>query len=415
MHKTYLTSKSAEISLKRLQDQFSKIYRDYEKIEESGKIRGEFGKTAEDLILQYHFIAFGDWKSKDYQDPVQMINQQINNLIKERKIKDAAKFINTYSLELKESFETMNTLLLSSDSYLLDIFALSRQATFYPLLIKTYKLDKSNAKHNFKQIAQLIEIICFRLSISGYRADKGRETVYGLAKDFKWDFPQLIRKLRHFIQSNCGDLAFRRALQSPSFYSDVNLNDQRYLFWKYENYLREIGGYPEMSYDEFTNAKPRSKFSMEHIIPQNPNESNVVVDDSILSTTDFKSQEFKENYLQSIGTLTIDPLSANASKSNQAFEYKNQKYFRRAPLMAQNELIDFLNDKTGQWDKVSISNRAQAIRLFASERWNPRKLGQKSSEIDEAIRSQISIEKEMEDIWEDIWEEDQLSTEEPAQ
>ena len=80
--------------------------------------------------------------------------------------------------------------------------------------------------------------------------------------------------------------------KSPSFYSDVNPIDQRYLFWKYENYLREIGGYSEMSYDEFTNTKPQSKFSMEHIIPQNPTESKVVIDDSILPIDDFESQEF---------------------------------------------------------------------------------------------------------------------------
>ncbi|MYB00233.1 HNH endonuclease, partial [Candidatus Poribacteria bacterium] len=165
-----------------------------------------------------------------------------------------------------------------------------------------------------------------------------------------------------------------------------------------------IDGYSEMSYDEFTNTKSRSKFSMEHIIPQNPRESKVVVDDSILATTDFESQEFKENYLHSIGNLTIDPVSANASKSNQNFEYKDQKYFRRAPLMAQNELIDFQNDKTGQWDTVSISKRLETIRLFALERWNPLKPGQKFSEIAEEIPSRRSREQRMEKIFEEMEE-----------
>ena len=70
--------------------------------------------------------------------------------------------------------------------------------------------------------------------------------------------------------------------------------------------------------------------------------------------------------------------------------------------MAQNELIDFLNDETEQWDTVSISKRLEAIRLFALERWNPLKPGQKSSEIAKAIPSRISEEE----MWEDIWEED---------
>ena len=67
MHKTYLVSNSsgiAEDGLKRLQNRFSTIYRVYEEIEDSGKTRGEFGKTDEDSILQYHSIAFENWRSK---------------------------------------------------------------------------------------------------------------------------------------------------------------------------------------------------------------------------------------------------------------------------------------------------------------------------------------------------------------
>ena len=396
MHKTYIVSDNPETELDTLQNRFSEIYRSYEEIE---------SRVDEDSILQYHFIAFEEWRSKnDYQRPVQMIKQKVNGLINENSMAEAAAFIDRCSLRLKESFEIAKTLFTSHEPYILDIFALSRPATFYPLLIKTYKLDRSNAKDNFKRVAQLMEITCLRLSIIGSRADKGREFLYGLAKGFNGDFQQLIRKLQNFIRFNCGNFDFERALESPDFHSKVNLNDQRYLFWKYENYLREIDGYPEMSHDEFANTKPRSKFSMEHIIPQNPKESKVIVDDSILSITDFESQEFKEEYLHSIGNLTIDPISANASKSNQVFEYKDQKYFRRAPLMAQNELIDFLNNETGQWDTVSILDRKQAIRLFASGRWNPRKPGQKASEIDEDIRSRIEAlelegdEEEIEDF-----------------
>lgn len=410
MHKSYIVSNNPETDLNILQDRFSEIYRNYEEIE---------SRVDEDSILQYHFIAFEEWRNKsEYQQSVQMIKQKVNKLVNSEDREEGRRFIDRCSRELKESFEITKTLFTSRESYLLDIFALSRQATFYPLLIKTYKLDNSDSKDNFKRIAQLVEIICFRLSIIGYRADKGRESFYGLAKDFRGDFQQLIRKLRRFISLNCGELAFKRALESSSFNSDVNPIDQRYLFWKYENYLREIGGYSEMSYDEFTNTKPRSKFSMEHIIPQNPRESKVVKDDSILSITD-ELPEFKENYLHSIGNLTIDPISANAGKSNQNFPDKNQKYFRSAPLMAQNELTGFLNDETEQWDKVSISNRARKICSFALVRWNPRKSGQKSLEIEKEVHSWIHTlerDKKMEKMWE---EEDfgryLGTTEEPVQ
>ena len=85
--------------------------------------------------------------------------------------------------------------------------------------------------------------------------------------------------------------------------------------------------------------------------------------------------------------------------------------------MAQNELSDFLNDETGQWDAASISNRARAIRFFALARWNPRKPGRKSSEIDEDIRSRISDEalekgfgdlEDFDDLEEDFLEDEAL-------
>ncbi len=363
MYKNYIISKDPESDLAKLQSRFSEIYRNYEEIE---------SRVDEDSILQYHFIAFEEWHRKsDYQRPVQMIKQKVNNLINEDTDTEAAIFINRCSLELKESFEIARTLFTKRDPYLLDIFALSRQAIFYPLLIKAYKCDHLDGKQNFERIAQLVEIICFRFSIGGYRADKGRERLYGLAKDFNGDFDQLASDLQDFVEWNCGDSDFQRCLLSPAFHSDVNPNDQRYLFWKYENYLRAVEQpiFPEMSYDEFANADSRRKFSIEHIIPQKPTDNEIVADKSIRPRMTWN---FRVDYLHSIGNLTIDPLSANASKSNQDFEYKNQKYFRKAPLKAQNELCEFLNSKTGRWDKVSISNRAQKILAFALDHWNPR-------------------------------------------
>ena len=237
MHKTRIVSENFKDVVKNLQSRFGEIYRNYEEIKGSGKIRDERGKTAEDLILQYHFIAFGDWKGKEYQNPVQRIKEQINGLIKENKVEEAAVSIDKYSLELKESFEIMKTLLLSSDSYLLDIHALNRSAAFYPLLIKAYKLDNSGEKLNFKRVVQLAEIIGFRFGIMKSRSDKGVSQLYRFSKDFKGDFDQLVRALQHFVQDYCNDREFLRSLRQPRFHEVVDKGDQRYLFWKYENYL----------------------------------------------------------------------------------------------------------------------------------------------------------------------------------
>ena len=366
MYKTYLASEHPETLLEDLQDRFGNIYRNYEKIED---------RVGEDAILQYHFIAFEKWTpswDREYQQAVQMIKQQVNGLVNDKS--EAMNFIDRYSRELKESFSHMKELLMSRESHLLDIFALNRPATFYPLLIKTYKCDDSPRKQNFKQVARLVEIICFRLGVGPYRTDRGREKLYKEGRDFNGNFEQLINNLTNFIDDYCNDYDFHHSLLSPNFYNENN-NDQLYLFWKYENYLRaeEQPICPAMSYDEFANSDARTKLSIEHIIPQSPREGNVVAEgsESILPEM---TQKFKDEYLHCIGNLTIDPLSSNISKSNHPFEYKDQKYFRKAPLKTQNELINFLNPETGRWDDYSICRRRDKILKFAETYWNHKNL-----------------------------------------
>ncbi|MDE0399062.1 MAG: DUF262 domain-containing HNH endonuclease family protein [Candidatus Poribacteria bacterium] len=395
MHKTYLASKNPEIHLRHLQNRFSKIYRDYEEIEDFRKNRGEFGKTDEDSIFQYHSIAFETWKDKEYQDSVRMINQQINDLIKTNRTADAADFINRYSRGLRRSFKFMNKLLLDRSLYLLDIHTLNRPAAFYPLLIKSYKLDDSNERQNFKRVAQLVEIIGFRFGITKSRSDKGVSQLYRLARDFNGNFKQLIKQLQEFVDWYCNDSEFERSLRQPRFYEVVDTGDQRYLFWKYENHLRLTKQpiFPEMSTETFTNEKPQTKLTIEHIIPQNSRDSKkVVADDSILSITDFE-----EKYLHSIGNLVLDSRSANASKSNQDFETKDEQY-SKAPVKSQLELSRFCKPEPDRWNHISISDRGDKIVKFALERWNHRKPGRKPAEIEE----QIHLNEEMEKIFEPL-------------
>ena len=144
MYKTYLVSEYPETTLEDLQSRFGNIYRNYEEIE---------NRVGEDAILQYHFIAFEKWtpsRNREYQQPVQMIKKQVNDLVNGDNKSEAMNFITRYSRELKESFLLMKTLLMSSEPHLLDIFALNRPATFYPLLVKSYKFDDSPRKREFQ-------------------------------------------------------------------------------------------------------------------------------------------------------------------------------------------------------------------------------------------------------------------------
>ena len=375
MYKTYLASgnDNLESDLNTLQRRFGEIYREYETIKKYETIKN---RVEEDSILQYHFIAFEDWRTsrgnRQYLQYVQMIKDKVNNLVNDNGVK-ARKFIDRYSRELRESFEHLKELFLNGESHLLDIFALNRQAVFYPLLVKTHKLDESDGKQNFKRVARLVEIICFRIfGIRRRRSDTGSEHLYRCARDFSGNFEELIDNLKQFVVRYCDNNEFRRYLSSSNFYNDVGRNDQRYLFWKYENYLRtaEQPKFPAMSYDEFASRDSKTRFSIEHIIPQNPQESKVVEERSEAIQIKMPP-EFQIVSLQAIGNLTIDPQSANSSKSNHPFEYKDQHHFRKAPLKTQNELNDFLNPETRQWDEKSIQERGDKIVQFALDYWNP--------------------------------------------
>ena len=373
MYKTYLASgdDNLESDLSTLQSRFGAIYREFE------TIKDRVGEN-ENPILQYHFIAFEDWEksrgNRQYSRYVQMIKNKVNNLVIDNEL-EARKFIDRYSRELRESFEHMGKLLMNREPHLLDIFALNRPGVFYPLLLKTYKLDKSDGKQNFKRVARLVEIICFRVfGIRRRRSNTGREDMYRRARDFNGNFEGLINGLRWFVDYHCNDDEFRGYLLSPYFYREVGRDDQRYLFWKYENYLRtdKQPKFPAMSYDEFANRDPKTGFSIEHIIPQmEKKESNVVEKGSPLIR---RTQKFQKESLHAIGNLTIDPQSANSSKGNHSFEHKDQKYFKRAPLKTQNELSDFLNPETKRWDSESIRRRGDEIVRFALDYWDPHKV-----------------------------------------
>ncbi len=365
MYKTYLASNDPDTRLNDIQSRFGEIYREYEEIK---------NRVEEDLILQYHFIAFEEWKrQEEHQQYVQTTKNKVNKLVNDNR-SNANAFIDRYSRELKDSFMIMSQLLLSREPHLLDIIALNRPATFYPLLVKSYKLDDSNNRKDFKRVARLVEIICFRVfGIRRRRTDTGREKLYGLAKTFKGNFRELIANLKEFVEKYCNDTDFDQYLRSSNFYDEINSNDQNYLFWKYENHLRTTQQpiFPRMSHDEFANREPRTKFSIDHIIPQNPKESRVVAE-KCESIWPEMTEEFQRDYLHCIGNLTIDPLSANSSKSNHSFTYSTQKFFRRAPLKTQNELDEFLNKATGQWDATSIKTRMDKILEFAKTHWNHR-------------------------------------------
>ena len=353
MYKTYLSVSKPNDILSTIHDRFRGIYRSLDRVDK---------RIGEDNILQYHFIGFHSSVKKSYQDHVGKIKNKFNGIVNETEISSE---VDSYTLELKETFSRFLDILDSNDKIARDIFLIGRAGNFYPLLnkITKYKLDN---EIKFQKVIRLFEIYSFRVyGISNKRSNTGQPELYSLANSFKGDFDSLITSLKSEIISYSSEKEFEKQLNSSSFYRDVNNNDKNYLFWKYENYLR-TNYQPkasEMSEDEFSTQDPKLKMTIEHITSQTPKNG--------LQFADLENENFKDELLHSIGNLTIDPKSSNSSKGNNVWGDKDEKYFQKAPLKTQLELSDFVNENSKSWDENCIHTRASKIIQFALNHWNP--------------------------------------------
>jgi Protein of unknown function DUF262/Protein of unknown function (DUF1524) len=357
MYKGYIAStESPDQLLKTIRSRFSDIYREYEKIKD---------QVDEDFILQYHFIAHEDWTSKDFQQYVLEVKSRVNKLIANEKDSEALKYIDKYTRELKETFQTVHEIIKSDITSLRDIFILGRIGNFWPLLIKAYKYSADN-REAFSSLVSVLEIYSFRIySVNQNKANAGQSRLYAYARDFKGDFSKLKSSLRATILEYSSDKKFKNNLSDPYIYNWMSSRDMAYFFWKYENHLR-VSKQPKahpMPQQDITNKNTPLRISIEHIASQNPR-NTIIVDESIIPKID---DEFEEDYLHSIGNLTIDPQSANSSKGNSDFPIKKSKYFAKAPFKIQNELEDYVQN--GKWSSESIRKRSKVLIKFALSTW----------------------------------------------
>lgn len=364
MYKIYLCSNNPDIELEAVQSRFMKIYNDYSCIE---------NEIDENSILQYHFIAFEEWKTgevKEYQRYMEIVKERVNILINtEGNDTKAIAYINRYSRELRESFAIMKELFNWESKELKDIIILSNIANFYPLILKSYKLDTSTDKQDVKSILRLLEIYSFRVyGIQKGRTNTGQTRFYALARDFKGDFVKLRADIKGLLKEYSDEKRFVEELRRYDFYNRHSSKIKNYFFWKYENYLRknEQPIAQELGYKDYLNTDKKTKFSIEHIIPQTPDNKyrKIITEELMYDTVD---EIFEENYLHSIGNLTIDPLSANISKQNVQFQVKNGKYFKKAPFKSQNELDSFLENE--KFTVSSINKRSEKLITFALDYW----------------------------------------------
>ena len=402
MYKVTSTKENSDQLLSKIEETFNKIYRDYEKIENT--------QIDEDSILMYNFIANENWNNeggKKYQHYIDELKLKIEQLItieniskeknnseknKEEKedYKELREYIQKYLLNLKYSYENISNIFLKPEKEFLELLSLGRMASFYPLLLKAYKIDITSDKILFKKLCSMCENFVFRnLVILHYASNKYQTKFYDIARDFGnysaddiennnldlivTQFEELYKEIAQLTLSLGDNEKFLEEIGDNDFYNKYKTSDRNYFYWKYENWLRSKEGcsYTPLSFQDLSNRDPKLKLSIEHIVAQNNEEQkeNIIKETKIIEIED--KEEFNKKYLNSIGNLTIDPISSNSSKGKKPVEEKNSKYFTKAPYMSQNELEDFLikEEEQGKWTIKSILERKKAIIKFVSECW----------------------------------------------
>ncbi|WP_187308029.1 GmrSD restriction endonuclease domain-containing protein, partial [Nostoc cycadae] len=78
----------------------------------------------------------------------------------------------------------------------------------------------------------------------------------------------------------------------------------------------------------------------------------------------------KIKYDSYIGNLVIDTPWENSAKSNLEFNIKYKYFYQNSKFCSQNELAQFKNSESGEWDISSIEKRRDKIINFALSYWD---------------------------------------------
>lgn len=372
MHRVYLAAKSPDQQIKVIQEHFAKIFRTYERIESS-----PFWHNNEDDILRWYAIAYTQWPLSSDIPP----HTYLKTWIEKPGTQEAAGIAIEQALDiaagLEAAFAQVNAVLAKIDCAafraLTELFAMNRQAPFWPLLMKLEKYA-SKADEDFDLITRALEKFCMRAyAMASMKSGAGENDLFNWARSFKGDFSTLQQNISN-KSTNWSNVSerFEQALEDPLFYYSQGA-DARYFFWRYENFLRSQKGrrYPPLSLRDYFSTSTTERFSIEHIASQTSD-----VDHWSLATSPSYlgrgSTQFREKYLHSLGNLVLDCHSPNAAKGNDPFPAKAAVY-GNAPLVSQNELISFASKSGKQliWDKTAIDKRAEDLVKFAIKTWAP--------------------------------------------
>ena len=300
------------------------------------------GKFNEDRVISYFHAAEYGYEADDYKS-------QIKKCENEEKIE----WIENYTAKLKKAFEYYKN--FKKEEGLSRKLLRINKAEIFPFVIKVYFLLESGAinKEGLLEAFRVLEIMAFRMRFMSSRADiTANDRLGGVLKGF-----DSLESLRAGLKKVCNSKYWsNKAVENKidkEGYDSMGSGILRYIFIYYEEMLCKKSN---VDYNGFS-----EKYDLEHIAPQKQCSDK----DSGYSEYD---KDFKENYLNCIGNLTIIKEKENAEARNHAFS-KKLKIYNNSPLLQQKEIQDFATNKD-TWDKEAINKRKDKLKQFVLETWS---------------------------------------------
>lgn len=125
MYKACVITENTNQTISNLQSRFNQIYRDYEEIENLF--------PDENAILQYSFIAYSKWDSKqkykkEYQHYMDVMKDKVEEYIKQGNRKKLNEYIENYTMQIQSSFETLKAMMKNPCNQLKDVISIGNIA-----------------------------------------------------------------------------------------------------------------------------------------------------------------------------------------------------------------------------------------------------------------------------------------------
>jgi uncharacterized protein with ParB-like and HNH nuclease domain len=361
MYKAYLANTDATDLITRIFSRFSSIYKEIELIKPQFD-ENDINIVSEDQLTQYHFICYFGWgNKKEYQNYLIKIKSHINHLYNKQDYEKVTAFIEDYTKDLEDVFISFRKILTNPSDNFREIAFLGKVAVLFPLIIQAFRKDTSENKAGYHHFMTMLSKYAFRVfSLKAKRTNDVDSGLNILARDFKGDYVLLESELKSKMLEACPNEMFVKKLKDPDFYNEYSYETRIFILWKYENSKRtqNIPAYNILGTSTLFEQEDRLRFSAEHIHAQH---SKYHFETAIIS------EEFAKEFLNCLGNLVLDSKSANSSKGKSEWDVKQANFFSSAPIISQNELGNFLENKV--WDKESVQKRMLNLLSFAQKYW----------------------------------------------